>query len=225
MWNNRDWVNVNSTLILLTFSPPFLIIAYIIRSDKFPEPVHAILKVFLLGVGITFFAGIFNSILIPEGSNRAYLAGVTEESLKYLVLLFYVKNRDYFDEPMDGIVYGVLISLGFATLENYQYVIHFIEHGQEIAILRAFSAIPLHAMCGVVMGFYFGMANFYHVGKNYLKALFVPMCIHAAYNFIAGYSFYLTTIFILITFFQVKHLHETFVALQQKKFIEGEIKL
>ena len=80
-------------------------------------------------------------------------------------------------------------------------------------------------MCGVIMGFYFGMANFYHVGQNYIKALLVPMCVHAAYNFIAGYSFYLTTIFILILFFQVKNLHATFIALQQKKFIEGETKI
>ncbi len=213
------------TLIILTFAPPLLILAYIIRADKYPEPVYAVIKVFMLGIGITFFAGILNSILIPEGSNRAYLAGVTEESLKYMVLLFYVKNQDFFDEPMDAIVYGVLVSLGFATLENYQYVIRFIEHGQQIAILRAFSAIPLHAMCGVIMGFYFGMANFYHVERNYFKALLVPMSVHAAYNFIAGFSYYLTTIFILILFFQTKRLHCNFVALQQNKNQEAEFKI
>ena len=218
-------IGMSITLIILTFAPPLLILGYIIRADKFPEPIGAVITVFCLGICITFFAGILNSIVIPEGSNRAYLAGVTEESLKYLVLLFYVRKKAYFDEAMDGIVYGVLVSLGFATLENYHYVIRFIEHGQEIAILRAFSAIPLHAMCGVIMGFYFGMANFYNVGQNYIKALLVPMCVHAAYNFIAGYSFYLTTIFILILFFQVKNLHATFVALQQKKFIEKETKL
>ena len=145
-------IGMSITLIILTFAPPLLILGYIIRADKFPEPIGAVITVFCLGIGITFFAGILNSIVIPEGSNRAYLAGVTEESLKYLVLLFYVRKKAYFDEAMDGIVYGVLISLGFATLENYHYVIRFIEHGQEIAILRAFSAIPLHAMCGVIMG-------------------------------------------------------------------------
>ena len=44
---------------------------------------------------------------------------------------------------MDGIVYGVTVSLGFATLENIFYV-----YGQgfndpySIAILRSISAIP-----------------------------------------------------------------------------------
>ena len=27
-----------------------------------------------------------------------------------------------FNEPMDAIVYGTVVSLGFATLENYDYV-------------------------------------------------------------------------------------------------------
>jgi RsiW-degrading membrane proteinase PrsW (M82 family) len=210
------------TLFLLTFSPPALILAYIIRADKFREPFSAMAKVFLLGVAITLLAGYFNSLLIPEGSNRHYLAGLTEESLKYMVLFFYVRKQNYFDEPMDAIVYGVLISLGFATLENYEYVVRFIEYGEEVAILRAFSAIPLHAMCGVIMGFYFGIANFYTVENNYVKALLIPICIHGAYNFVAGYTFHLTTIFITVLFFYTKRLHITFTVLQETKTSEPE---
>ena len=216
---------MNITLFFLTFAPPILILAYIIKADKFSEPIAAIVKVFLLGVFITGFAGYFNALLIPEGSNRHYLAGLTEESLKYMVLFFYVRKQNYFDEPMDAIVYGVLVSLGFATLENYEYVTRFIEHGQDVAILRAFSAIPLHAMCGVIMGFYFGMANFYKGGNNYAKALLIPICIHGLYNFVAGYSFHLTTIFILVLFFHAKRLHHQFVMLQQNKTREAEPKL
>ncbi len=74
-------MGMSITLIIHTFAPPLLILAYIIRADKFPEPIGAVITVFCLGIGITFFAGILNSIVIPEGSNRAYLAGVTEESL------------------------------------------------------------------------------------------------------------------------------------------------
>ena len=34
----------------------------------------------------------------------------------------YIRNKKQFDEPMDAIVYGTLISLGFATVENFEYV-------------------------------------------------------------------------------------------------------
>ena len=63
---------------------------------------------------------------------------------------------------MDGIVYGVLISLGFATFENYEYVyVYFPDiDSYYIAIIRALSAIPMHAMCGIIMGYYLGMHYF-----------------------------------------------------------------
>ena len=58
---------------------------------------------------------------------------------------------------MDAIVYGVVVSLGFATLENYSYVYEVSEQlgysAREVAILRSFTAVPLHALCGVIMGF------------------------------------------------------------------------
>ena len=216
---------MDTKLIILTFAPTVLILSYIILADKFREPFSAIVKVFCLGVAITFFAGYFNGLLILDNTNRSYLAGLTEESLKYLVLYFYVKKQTFFDEPMDAIVYAVLISLGFATIENYEYVTRYIEHGETVAIMRAFSAVPLHAMCGVVMGYYFGIANFYSVENNYAKALLIPMCIHAAYNFFTGYTFYLTTIFITILFFYAKRLHQSFSAQQKNKTTEYEHKI
>ena len=66
---------------------------------------------------------------------------------------------------MDAVVYGSLISLGFATYENFEYV-YFYEFEispLEIAIIRATSAIPLHACCGILMGYYF---IFYHFRKK-----------------------------------------------------------
>ena len=42
-------------------------------------------------------------------------------------LYFIVLRRNEFNEPMDGIVYGVTVSLGFATYENYDYVFRLAE--------------------------------------------------------------------------------------------------
>ena len=56
-------------------------------------------------------------------------------------------------------VYGVTVSLGFATLENFYYVYALADHFETksiyLAILRSFSAIPAHGLFGAFMGYYF----------------------------------------------------------------------
>src|SRR5207244_1202730 len=64
--------------------------------------------------------------------------------------------REPFDEPIDGIVYGVAASLGFGALENLLAVNH---HGIATAFVRVITAVPAHAMNGVVMGAFVGRAT------------------------------------------------------------------
>ena len=104
-------------LFFITIFPPILIVTYFYLNDKFREPTQLLTYTFFLGILITIPAGILNSF-IPY----TFLAGFTEEPLKFLVLYFFIRKRKSFNEPMDAIVYGVTISLGFATLENLQYV-------------------------------------------------------------------------------------------------------
>ena len=78
-----------------------------------------------------------------------------------MIIVFYCTRRTAFDEPMDGLVYGVAASLGYAAWENIDYVFIFYRSiwkliynpSFKVAIFRAFSAVPLHALCGVMMGF------------------------------------------------------------------------
>jgi RsiW-degrading membrane proteinase PrsW (M82 family) len=44
------------------------------------------------------------------------------KAANFLVLRYYSFTRRSFDEPLDGIVYSVLVSMGFATVENVFYV-------------------------------------------------------------------------------------------------------
>ena len=92
------------------------------------------------------------------------------------------------------IVYGIVVSLGFATLENYDYVYRLSEYYElqpiEVAYVRSYTAIPLHALCGVIMGFYFGMYAFVSGGKNLSLALIVPYVIHGSYNFLVSFPNY-----------------------------------
>ena len=70
---------------------------------------------------------------------------------------------------MDGIVYGVTVSLGFATFENYDYVFYWAEEWgidpYQMAVWRSYSAVPMHGLMGCIMGFYFGMYAFVSGGK------------------------------------------------------------
>ena len=110
---------------------------------------------------------------------------LVEEGMKYFFLKKYLFTNPEFNEPLDGIVYAVMVSLGFATVENIMYVIGAQSDGTGVAILRMFSAIPLHAACGVIMGYYVGMAKFKKDNNNslLLKGVLIATLVHAVYNY------------------------------------------
>ena len=212
---------MNLTLIL-TVAPPLLIVAYIIKADKFPEPTGLYISTFLLGCLLCIPAASLNSYFIPDLS-YAYLAGFTEETLKFAAIYFYIRKKTDFDEPMDAIVYGTLISLGFATLENFQYV-YSAGNPDFIATLRAFTAIPMHASCGIVMGYFFGKYLFSGTKSYLAMSLLLPIFFHSLYNFLCTYS---TIGMFVLLFLLIRYcyfLHQSFVRDQQLKVLEEEPK-
>ena len=90
------------------------------------------------------------------------LSGFVEELAKWVVLIAAVYHWDEFDEPLDGVVYGVAVALGFATLENLLFVARL---GLGVAWMRALFAVPAHALFGATMGYYAGRAKFDRGGK------------------------------------------------------------
>ena len=120
------------TTVILTFVPSILILSYFIFNDKFKEPIGSIILIFFLGFLICLPAGILNGLSddfffkklnYSEDLTVSFLGPAwAEELLKFAILYFIVMKRNEFNEPMDGLVYGVTVSLGFATYENYTYV-------------------------------------------------------------------------------------------------------
>ena len=161
-------------LLLATILPSVLIILYFVKSDRFKEPTREIIKVFFFGVLIIIPAYFLNTYLslfwqnntkVSEALISSFLtAAPVEEGLKLSILYYFVYKMKDFNEPMDGIVYGVCVSLGFATLENFYYVYLLAEYfnttSMSLAILRAFSAVPAHAVFGVFMGYFFMKYSF-----------------------------------------------------------------
>ena len=222
--------------LLITIVPSIAILLYFFLSDKFKEPKGTIALVFILGVLICFPAGILNNFMIsnfgdPKDINDLTYSffgpAWTEEILKFLVLYLIVLRRNEFNEPMDGIVYGVVVSLGFATYENYDYVFRLAETWEiapeQMAIWRSYSAVPMHGLNGCLMGFYFGMYAFSAENKFLYRSLYVPYIFHGIYNYLTVYSpLNILIVFLMIGF--ALYLHKELKTLQKKKRNEKELK-
>ena len=189
-------------LLLATILPSLLIIFIFVSSDKFKEPTKEIIKVFLYGILITIPAYFMNTYLseiwystnASEGLISSFLtAAPVEESLKLAVLYFFVYKMKDFNEPIDGIVYGVTVSLGFATLENIYYVYLLADYyetsSMAMAYGRSFSAVPAHAVFGVYMGYFFMKYSFIKKGDNLFFAFIVPFVLHGCYNLFVSSNF------------------------------------
>jgi len=221
--------------LLITVLPSILIFLFFYFSDKFKEPKQTVAIVFVLGILICFPAGIGNDLIYEsfvkdnEFSERLYSSFLApawiEELLKFLILYFIVLRRSEFNEPMDGIVYGVLVSLGFATYENYDYVYRLAEIWEidpyQMAIWRSYSAVPMHGFNGVIMGTYFGLYSFTGQRKYLVLALIIPYLIHGFYNF-ANSPYHYFIVVGTLTFALI--LHSNLKMRQSEKRKEQETK-
>jgi len=156
-------------LLGLAIAPGLAIIIYIYWKDKYErEPRKLLLYAFLLGCLSIIPAIILESWWTARGfeiSTNNWLTafyafivvGLSEEISKFLFMRRFIFKHPEFDEPFDGITYTVMVSMGFATLENIAYVY---QGGIGTAIVRMFMAVPAHASFGVIMGYYLGLARF-----------------------------------------------------------------
>lgn len=177
---------------ILTIGPIVAILFWLYRMDANREPFGKVMKTFGLGVACTIPAVIFAlpffvfGHLIISPLARAFLmaffaAAIPEEFAKLLVIRFYSARLPSFDEPMDGIVYGVVVALGFAALENVLYV----STGTlTTAVMRAFTAVPAHAIEGGMIGYAISRAMFVPGSRSRTWIGYVAaVLLHGLYNF------------------------------------------
>jgi len=181
-------------VLLASLAPVLIILFYIYFRDKYEkEPLGMLVKALLGGVLIILPVIIVErwlSALSPFSGkvgaaawHAFVVAGSTEEIFKYLALYLLIWKSPSFNEKFDGIVYAVFVSLGFAAVENVMYVM---EGGLQTAAIRALTAVPAHAIFGVTMGYYLGIAHMYEeLKKEYLlRAIAIPVLLHGIYDFI-----------------------------------------
>jgi len=187
-------------LLLLALAPVLAIIIYVYNKDKYEkEPKLLLFYNFLLGAIVsilitTILSLILNYFLPLEAFSIAHIfikaffvVAFTEEFSKYLIIRYFAQPNIAFNEPYDGIMYAVMVSMGFAATENIFYVL---DGGVVSGILRAFTAIPAHACFGILMGYYMGKAKFSdHSIKYNLLGLLFAVIFHGSYDFFLFINF------------------------------------
>lgn len=174
--------------------PALILLFYFHKRDAYPEPGRILLGTFLWGaascVPAVMLAWPMDALIKASGLSGGLLGGflsaflaaaIPEELAKMGVVRFYAMRKSAFDEPMDGIVYGATAALGFAALENVLYVS---DGGLGVAVLRAVTAVPGHALYGAVMGYFLGQHRFATEGRGSLlwKAVSIPILMHGIYD-------------------------------------------
>lgn len=186
------------TILTTALLPVVILVYYINHKDKkSPEPTGQLVKAFLFGIlsapvsfclsipfGIIGLYPIEATSILGSISTAFFGAAIPEEIAKFFMLWLLLRKNRYFDEKMDGIVYAVCVSLGFAALENIMYLFTNAESYVSVGIVRAIFAVPGHFCFGILMGYYYSLARFYPKTptKNKVLILAAPIIVHGLYD-------------------------------------------
>ncbi len=176
---------------------------FIYGHDKVePEPISVVLRILIIGGFLSaFFAGLFNKgfsdfSAIPMSKDNlsfgksfflSLFVGLNEEFWKAFITFILVKNLKELDEPIDALVYSSSVALGFAVIENFEYVF---QYGLVNLVMRSITAVPTHLGLSVIWGYSIAKVKFLK-GKNYkdylIPAIIQAGLLHAAYDFFIFY--------------------------------------
>ncbi|MEN0047170.1 MAG: PrsW family glutamic-type intramembrane protease [Bacteroidota bacterium] len=179
--------------ILVAIVPSLLIAGFIYWQDKYErEKAIPMLICFILGAVVTmpalFLEAKADSIGWSESESfwmtffvAFIIVAFNEELFKFIALYLFPFQQKFFNEPFDGIVYAVMIGMGFAMVENILYVHKF---GIAETWGRAFTAVPSHGVYAIIMGYYAGLAKFNTEQRwtSLFKGLLFATLLHGAYD-------------------------------------------
>jgi RsiW-degrading membrane proteinase PrsW (M82 family) len=112
------------------------------------------------------------------------VAPIAEEILKALILLYLVRRVD-FTYFVDGAIYGFAIGIGFAIVENYQYILTASGSVLITAIARVISTNLMHATTSALVGIALGFARFQRLASAIpilLAGWALAMAVHLGFN-------------------------------------------
>lgn len=183
---------------VLALLPVMALIIYICWLDRrSPEPPSKLMLAFFAGaissvvslfISIPFgLMGLYSeeTVCVTDGIRMAFFgAAIPEEVAKLLMLWLAFRKNKYLDERMDGIVYAVCVSLGFAGAENLLYLFSNSDNYMTVGISRTLFAVPGHFCFGVLMGYYYSLVRFSSRStlKDKALVLLAPIAAHGIYD-------------------------------------------
>lgn len=181
-------------LFAIAILPVVVLMVYIYRQDKYQkEPIKSLIKAFVGGmISIPIDIILVSLVQTCLGGTivastvfySAFLeAGIPEELSKFLIFMILIWRDKNFDEYFDGIVYASFIGLGFACVENIEYVF---SYGFGTGVVRALISVPGHFLFGVLLGYFLSMAKFHpeHRGRYIGLGLLSAMVAHGLFDWL-----------------------------------------
>lgn len=181
-------------LVVLAFSliPTLILVGFVLYSDRRnKEPVRNIVICLLSGILSVALSGYLEQLVMPYIGNNiilTYIFAFIEEISKMAIFFLFVFDNKYFDDMYDGLVYMMLIALSFAGLENVMYAFSesTIQKSISLSIMRDITTIPLHVICGIIIGYFLSLSSFSKNKErkyiNILLALLLSAALHGTFN-------------------------------------------
>jgi protease PrsW len=165
---------------------------WISQRDFFEtRKVRLIQICFIWGLIAYGLAYIIQSNIIRQGLLTGdqvvrYSAPVLEELLKGAILIYLIRRAD-FTYFVDGAIYGFTIGIGFAIIENFEYVTSNPSAAISLALMRVLSTNLIHATASGSIGIALGLARFERSASLrrigfLLLSILVAVGIHMGFN-------------------------------------------
>lgn len=197
LFNNYYYFYERLLVLIFSLVPTLLLVAFVLYTDrKSKEPVKNVVLCLLSGILTISVAGYFENLVMPYFSNNTILTFVwafIEELSKIAIFFLFIFDNKHYDDIYDGIVYMMLIALSFAGLENIMYAFSesTINDSISLALMRDFTTVPLHVICGIVIGYFMSLGSFSKSKDkkiiNFSLAIVVPSLIHGSFNFLMNF--------------------------------------
>ena len=184
-------LNYIVSLILAPLIAAIIIAVVWIKRDKYRYP--QMITSFILGMisiaVVMLFMSIADRYYLNEFRNirriifySFVVMGLGSELGKFIILRYHNFNKSSFNGPLDGIVYSVMISMGFTFISNVLYFL--LPYYSEIDFLYAITVVFANLFFAVIMGFFVGMAKTReNMFVDTMTGLLAASFFHALFNF------------------------------------------
>lgn len=183
-------------VVIVAILPAILFGGYLYYIDSKREPAVWLLLGVVLGVliclPVDYIEEELSGLLFPPSGkpdslfesvvSSLLVSAIPEETLKLLAFLLLVFRNRHFDEHFDGIIYAASVSLGFAAVENVNYLLE--QPGWAVLpVVRSCLLVLGHYACAVLMGYYYSLYRYVNSKRLHLYlVLLMPILVHTIFT-------------------------------------------